>query len=255
MIVTNNNIGRYGRAGNQLFQLAAAIGYAEKHGVDAVFPEWYCNYTHKNMSQFFDNPINQSLGSERLVDYKEPNFHFNEIPYHPNVNLNLQGYYQSENYFSHCKALIKHYFTPKEKIEKIDACSIHVRRGDYVGSIHDVCDKYYYMRAIKAMKAYQYVVFSDDIPYCRSIFPEDFVFIDNKLHADSNNIHRANDTDVHDLFLMAACTHHIISNSSYSWWGAWLGEHEDSKIIAPKRWFNTKDLNDKDIIPERWIKM
>ena len=79
-MVTSLGIGKNGRAGNQLFQIAATLGLAAKHNDVAVFPKWHCSYTNKDMSVYFKNPINQSYNGEPVIDYKEPHFHYSEIP-------------------------------------------------------------------------------------------------------------------------------------------------------------------------------
>ena len=87
-------------------------------------------------------------------------------------------------------------------------------------------------------------MFSDDLPWCKENFTgERFVFIDEK--------------DYISLILMARCDHSVIANSSFSWWGAWLGETLDTVVIAPRHWFGDdkpKDF-DADIKPQRWIQL
>lgn len=263
MIVTYKDLGKNGRLGNQLFQIAATIGaayrYGNDFGVTAVFPKWFCTYTQKDMSKYFINRITQLYSLPETIDYKEPNFHFTPLPLiaEDETNINLQGYFQSWKYFVHCEHIIRHYFTPFHTYPKQDACAIHVRRGDYMDNtakaVHYVCDLDYYKRAIKEMGDMEYIVFSDDIPWCKENFPAEYTFVENDLHKYGGQIHHPNNSDVRDLFMMAACSHHIISNSSFSWWAAWLSESK--KVIAPKRWFAVDKFNDKDVVPEHWIKI
>ena len=265
-MVTSLGIGKNGRAGNQLFQIAATLGLAAKHNDVAVFPKWHCSYTNKDMSVYFKNPINQSYNGEPVIDYKEPHFHYSEIPYQP--NLNLVGYFQSPKYWEHCIPLIRHHFEPSEAVSESmkkywrpdSTCSIHVRRGDFSGvskSVHgDICDLAYYEKAISIVRGRVHldaiIVFSDDIEWCKRNFPTYYVFIENGLSGDK--IHRENKTDVEELFLMSFCNHNIISNSSFSWWAAWLNENPNKIVVAPKRWFNN-DFNTKDLISDSWIKI
>jgi hypothetical protein len=82
-----------------------------------------------------------------------------------------------------------------------------------------------------------YIVFSDDIDWCKKNLP----FLDEKIFIEGND-------DFFDLYLMSKCQNNIIANSSFSWWGAWLNKSENKKVMSPKNWFgqsykhNTKDL-------------
>ena len=89
------------------------------------------------------------------------------------------------------------------------------------------------------------VVFSDDPSWCHG---NEF-FVDDKFIISENN-----DADF-DMCLMSKCKYHIIANSSFSWWGAWLSANENKKVIAPSKWFgvNNQDKNTKDLFPEDWI--
>jgi len=257
MIVTNTNIGKYGRAGNQLFQVAACLGYAEKYRRQMViYGEWYCTYTNKNMGLFFENILPRGTKPNFTRTYTEPYFHYADIPDFKE-SINLHGYFQSEKYFQHCEKTIRHYFTPRKNIaEKLrkkyqdfsNTCSIHIRRGDYVNHpLHEVCNIEYYRRAIaeieKRTAIRKYMVFSDDIGWCRSNFPgEKFHFVEGNH-------------DIEDIFLMSMCTHHIIANSSFSWWGSWLNPNADKIILAPSAWFNNSNMVQTDVYANKMIKI
>ena len=159
--------------------------------------------------------------------------------------LNLKGYFQSELYFEHCSDQVRHYFKPTKHIhDKLvlkygnmsDTCSIHVRRGDYVNHpLHEVANIDYYNRAMTEMerssKVKKYFVFSDDFAWCKKNFIGDkFLFITNNV-------------DTEDLFLMSMCNNHIITNSSFSWWGSWLNQNVNKIVIAPTKWFNGSGSN------------
>lgn len=257
-MITCTSLGRYGRLGNQMFQIAAVIGSARKQSNIAVFPKWHCTYTNKDMSVYFENKIKQDFVLVRsLFEYEEPYFQYAEIP---NMNdVNIRGYFQSEKYFQHCPELIRRYFQPSsEMLEKIkskykkyingSSCAIHVRRGDYVGNyFHEVCSMKYYNDAILEVKNKTnvdfFLVFSDDIDWCKQNFPVDFVFIEDNF-------------DTEDLFLMSMCKHNIIANSSMSWWGSWLNANPDKIIIVPNKWFGPKcTLNDVDIYTKNMIRL
>jgi hypothetical protein len=188
---------------------------------------------------------------------------FNESFFNNPVNTYLDGYFQSEKYFvRHRETLLKD-FTFQQKPEgrneelisrltETNALSIHVRRGDYVSltsasSFHGFAGEDYYSTAIKDMFLNQpqisvSVVFSDDIEWAKKHITTPV----NTIYVDWNS------KGYEDLRLMTHCKHHIIANSSFSWWGAWLGEKKDSRIMAPRKWFADANASDKDIIPERW---
>jgi hypothetical protein len=170
----------------------------------------------------------------------------------------LIGYFQSEKNFPD-RAFIEWLFTPSDvvtdKLEKYknllvgNTCSLHVRRGNYrnLQNRHPVLSMDYYTKAVWALEAFKvnrFFVFSNDINWCRNNFIGDqFTFVD--------------DVDYVELFLMSSCTHHIISNSSFAWWGAWLKETDDTVTVAPEVWFGNflPEGLATDIVPDRWIKL
>lgn len=120
--------------------------------------------------------------------------------------------------------------------------SIHVRRGDYVGNSFyaDLFEDGYYKRAMELFLGEQFLVFSDDITWCKGqeLFKE-------CAFAEGNDA-------IEDMNMMASCKHNIIANSSFSWWAAWLNPSPLKKIVAPKSWFS----GDKEIsLPNSWIRI
>ena len=196
--------------------------------------------------------------------------HETTFNYFPNIkkkykNVVINGYWQSEYYFKDIKEEILKDFeiiTPistnasivLEKIQSCNAVSLHVRRGDYVSipstsSFHGVCSLEYYHEAIKILNSkfseLQFFIFTDDIAWSKKYFNS------------SNMIIASNDnqTDIDDLRLMSYCQHHIIANSSFSWWGAYLGKNKNKTVIAPTRWFNNDSINTEFLIPKNWIRI
>ena len=175
----------------------------------------------------------------------------------------LLGFFQSERYFAPIAETLRDELTPAApdddatadlcaEIERREAVSIHVRRGDYLRSPnHNVCTLDYYREAIRRARDRLsdpwFFVFSDDLAWCRAHLPVErgeFVDLAHSRVAPCN-----------DLRLMSRCQHHIIANSTYSWWGAWLNPHPDKQVWAPGRWFGDDDMNRRalaDTIPETW---
>ncbi|MCD7977616.1 MAG: alpha-1,2-fucosyltransferase [Tannerellaceae bacterium] len=172
--------------------------------------------------------------------------------------MHIQGYFQSEKYFD--SSLVRNMFKIdnetqdflKEKYDEIlelpGITSINVRRGDYL-KVQDhlpVCSLNYYNKAIEIIgKDKPYLITSDDLEWCRQNFKGDKFYF-----AECTN-------PTYDLYLPSMCQNHIISNSTFSWWGAWLNNSEDKKVIAPLRWFGPKyaEHNTQDLLPEKWIKI
>ena len=236
MSVTFSRLGHLGRMGNSMFQIAAVIGYAEKHGQPFGFPAWeYQDYFANPLPSFPNEPV-------RVIQERSFSWHEPKAPF-PHRNIDLYGYFQSEKYFKHAEATVRHYFKPKKEYEKSNFVSVHVRRGDYLGlsDYHNVLGMEYYNAACGMFSNCIFAVFSDDIPWCRENFKGDhFIFVD------SGN-------DIDDFFIMASCAHHIIANSSYSWWAAWLSEMDGKRVIAPKKWFGpAAPHNPKDIYCENF---
>ncbi|MGB6068613.1 MAG: alpha-1,2-fucosyltransferase [Desulfomonilaceae bacterium] len=179
----------------------------------------------------------------------------------------LEGYWQSERYFREIACTIRDEFQVKhplagrnavmaECIRNTGSVSVHIRRGDYatdphINCIHGVCAPDYYQRAIAFMAQrvgrLHSFVFSDDPVWVKGNLALDYP----TTVVDHNGV----DGDYEDLRLMTMCKHHIIANSSFSWWGAWLAQNPDKVIIAPTKWFNTSEFDSSDLVPRGWIRM
>ena len=261
-IVTYKKLGENGRTGNCLFQIAATIGYGINHNKFYTFPEW-------EHSKFFKNFPDSLTDLSNLDQINEAGFSYSHLPFKEG-DVNLEGYFQSEKYFAHCKKLVlaqlelnyKHQNTVNELYSEInpnnlETIAIHVRRGDYVtnagtNEYHGVLPLTYYENAIEVANSSRkllnqplFVVFSDDIEWCKQYFKSELL-----------NIHFMEQNGaVIDLFLMAKCDHQIIANSSYSWWAAWINQNPDKIVIAPEYWFKGGPRNTDDLIPESWIRI
>lgn len=179
----------------------------------------------------------------------------------------LHGYWQSERYFaSHAAELRKEFeFVSKatgvnaellNRISQSHSVSLHVRRGDYVsksgGATHGTCTPGYYSRAVETIagrlgQAFTLFIFSDDPNWARA----NLAFSQPTIIVDANDASKG----FEDLRLMSACRHHIVANSSFSWWGAWLNARPDKIVIAPERWYANPEMKNPDICPANWLKV
>ncbi len=182
-------------------------------------------------------------------------------------NVYLDGYFQSEKYFINIADIIKDEFRVKNELngknkdiaeimQNAQSVSIHIRRGDYIADFkasqtHGTCGLDYYHRSIEKLSSKinqpYFFVFSDDIDWCRNNL---------KVKYPINYVdHNQPDKAYEDLRLMSFCRHHIIANSSFSWWGAWLAPNKDKIVFAPEKWFARDDINTEGTIPDNWIKI
>lgn len=246
-MITYNKLGHYGRLGNQMFEIAGTIGLATKHGYDFGFPKWI-NHDHAkkgyegdiNVQDYFVNPLPEVEPNDAPEVRVPWGYHDISIP----DNVSLWGHMQSEKYFTHCKDQVRHYFEMKQMFVKLypNSVAVHLRAGDYDGNYHPIMTKEYYREAMSLFVGYDYYLFSDDIELFRAMIGE------------ADNIHYLHSSYMTDFYVMRNCTHHIISNSTFSWWAAWLGQKEGTRVIAPSNWFGSvAKISSKDIYPDNWI--
>ncbi len=251
-----------GQLGNQMFQIAAAASLALDNNASTAFPDLIT-------SDEFNIPLNYrevfcqletKITCPIQFHYFDPNCQYTPIPYRP--NMCIRGWFQSEKYFCHHKKEIQNLFAPTSKINNyletkyIDIinhpCTVSIHHRSYLiedpkQTHHPTQPKEYYLKAISYYpEDALFVVCSNDLNWCKQNFddiPRTFVYIENEPH-------------FHDLYLMSMCKHNIISNSSFSWWSAYLNLNLDKIVIAPKRWFaETAGRDYKDVIPENWISL
>jgi len=250
-----------GGLGNQMFQISAAYALSMDVNDDYCFDFNTChtpaqgNVSTKYKDNIFLNVKNSNLSKHSFTNYyKEPKFSYKELP--KTKNTYLHGYFQSEKYFSNYKDEIKKLFNfdVNKKIElqkhlsKFDEITaIHVRRGDYLKkpNYHPTCTIEYYKKAINVIgKESDFIFVSDDINWCKENFK-------------GKNIHYSPFTnELDDLYLIMLCDNQIIGNSSFSWWGGYLCEYHNNKVIAPSTWFGPNGPQDtQDIYLPKWIKI
>lgn len=209
------------------------------------------------------------LGRIKVTITEQSGIYFKEVT--PIVNsigkyVEYKGFWQSEKYFLDVEEDVRKAFhfdiyklseASKLVLKKItkdskNHVSIHVRRGDYMNDPErQVCSLDYYNRAIAYIKDHVsapiFVIFSDDINWCKTQFGEagdTLLYVDWNTSADSWQ----------DMCLMSKCHHHIIANSSFSWWGAWLNDNKNKIVICPKYW-NVGFPLDTDTIPMKWVRL
>lgn len=216
--------------------------------------------------------IHQIFAGRRTDINKSTHIRERSMSFDPDIlnappDVYLEGYWASERYFKDIEQIIREEFTVKEEMDKpnrelaaiiseTDAISLHVRRGDFISNpvtneFHGTCSLDYYHRAIaqltKTVERPHLFIFSDDPEWVRDnlhlSYPSTQVTINDP------------DKGYMDLRLMSLCKHHIIANSTFSWWGAWLSTFPDKQVYAPEKWFNKADMNSNDLIPESWIRI
>jgi hypothetical protein len=209
-------------------------------------------------------PIGRMAGEHTFSVFNENSFDFDPRMRECGPRTYLVGYWQSERYFADIAGLVRQELTYLRapdaanaqwlaRIRAANAVCVHVRRGDYLLAAHfrhhGLCSADYYRRAIRLMRervaAPQFFVFSDDWPWCREhLAAPDMVVVD------ANQPEAGQD----ELRLMAACRHHVIANSSLSWWAAWLGTTPGQVVVAPTPWF-THRSETPDLLPAGWVTM
>lgn len=249
-MLTYKNLGRLGRFCNALFQIFGTIGIATKSQQSFAFP-------------VFRNYDGERLGSDKDIDcYKHFVNQLPEIPEgvefidHPyfwgysDLNFNtgnwsLNGHFQSERYFEHCRDLILHYGKMVDEPADIDAVAIHCRHGDYDNNYHPIQTKDYYRAALGHMPPTTLLLFSDDLQKASDM-------MDN-IGVEYTTV----DKDTYESFkIMKKCKHFITANSSYSLMAAILGNQEGKRVVCPSNWFGpawgdkgATDYMAKDIYP------
>nr|WP_321522414.1 alpha-1,2-fucosyltransferase [uncultured Macellibacteroides sp.] len=244
-----------GRLGNNLFQIATVSSLTKDFSFCLINDD-QIKQVERYRDSIFKNIKTINGIPENIKYYKEPSFEYNKIPYIHGEDLIIDGYFQSEKYFK--REIVLNLLKIPNNIRrdilnnygdllKKEVVSIHVRRGDYLKLPHALpfCGIKYYLKAIQYIGSDKvFLVCSDDIKWCKKNFKKgSFIFVENS-------------SPLNDLYLQSLCSHNIISNSSFSWWGAWLNENPNKIVIAPQTWFGLSiKLKTDDLIPETWIRI
>jgi hypothetical protein len=183
-------------------------------------------------------------------------------------DLFLFGYWQAFPYIKPIRLILQQEFKTKQPISNhykdyldhiraSESVMLHIRRGDYVDSpsasrLHGVLPLSYYDQTIEKLLLYypasHFFVFSDDLNWAKEALPKNLnmTFIENSHQSDAA---------AEELQLMYECKHHIIANSSLSWWGAWLKQDDRGVVFAPKRWINDSSFDTSNLLPESWQRL
>lgn len=218
------------------------------------------------LSRFFLR-VTRKIECPCMSYVKERHYHFDPRILDLPDGVYLDGYWQSERYFADAAELIRKEVKVNapltgcnaelaREIGDHQAVSLHVRRGDYITDpithrAHGVCDLQYYARAVAyiatRVDAPMFFVFSDDPEWVRENLKLSYPL----RVVDHNGPEHGHE----DMRLMSLCQHHIIANSSFSWWGAWLNPRPDKIVVAPERWFNNHSADTRDLYPAGWVRL
>ena len=285
MTIGMNNLGRNGRMGNQRFQYAALVGIAKQCGYDFRIPD------HSNVPHF-----DYKSGSNIITEYHQLQYCFemlhcgdryglidgDEVELHeshefceelfkncPN-HVTLNGYFQSEKYFKNAEKLVRLDFRFKEHIieEVENNFSSYLNEEPVCILVRDFnpdfdypnCENNhinippeFYEKSIDILgRDRMYIICSNNIELTKKqeVFQGDnFIF------------NEVTPTDIYkghfDLCLMSMCQEFIISNSTFAWWGAWLGDGIGKRVLIPTPWYGPglSHINTDDLYPDEWEKI
>jgi hypothetical protein len=276
-----------GGLGNQMFQYAAARGVSLRAGLPLKLDlTGFDSYTRRRfalspfrivdtrastteirelrgpvprLQRHLPGPVRRMVAPSHVA---EPHFHFWPGLLDVDRAAYLSGHWQSERYFLDVASAIREDFTfldspagrTAEMLREIRSgrsVSLHVRRGDYLlaPETHSTCSPDYYRAAVaevtRRSPAARVYVFSDEPPWARANLDlgVPFTVVD----------HNGPDEGHEDLRLLSACHDHVTANSTFSWWGAWLGTATDKVVIAPRNWFATSVNDTRDLLPPGWM--
>lgn len=283
-----------GGLGNQMFQYAAgraiSVLHRKKLFLDLEFLETNNSdtdiFTARKYELSIFNFQPSFFSPLRKFAFKVTNALIRRIPFLPDNSFNvyddlsnfdtfrfpvcLDGFFQSENFFSTIRNIILNDFSFKKPIDEVNrgyakeiencnSVSVHFRRSDYVknpaaSAYHGTCSLNYYSNAVRLLKSKitdpVFFIFSDDPQWVQ----QEFINKNDDLNCKLIDVNR-NEDSWKDLFLMSMCRHNIIANSSFSWWAAWLNQNKDKIVMAPNKWTKKEMPMLANIHPKDWIKI
>jgi hypothetical protein len=264
-----------GGLGNQMFQYAMGLEQARRYDTTLRLDISALRY---DSMRRFNLDLFAGVEEPTVLEPQTADIHEQGLPYNGALQQSitprstLKGYWQSERYFPNVAADLRQKFVPRDPLpeffiprllEKVVAAGklatfLGVRRTDYVKKqdFHGVLPEAYYTRAIQILtyrlgSAPIVFVFSDEPEWCKANLklPVPFIVAGSYNWTTPHNRGREDA----DIYVMSKCSNAIIANSSFHWWGAWLGPQQN--VIAPKQWFTTTAEDSSDIVPSRWIQI
>lgn len=272
-----------GGIGNQLFQYWAAYFLSQVHGRDLYIDtgEYNASFDFTLMKEIAHHLDFINLKPSRLERLLQKRFMWpylqrmriyreTKLTYDPKFWAKsrdaqiIKGYFQSFRYFLDPDWVIEETLGALSRSaseynksvlqENCNLVSVHIRRGDYVKNsqtlkYHGVCSDAYYLNAMQLIKRIdadvKFVVFTNDIPYARQLFSDEPIYFAHEIFKPSS--------DREEMYLMSKCKFNIISNSSFSWWSAYLNQSPGKIVIAPDEWY-AFPFDSNDLLPVEWIK-
>lgn len=270
-----------GGLGNQLFMICASLAYGIQHNVKVVFPYHkgvenrgtYWDTLFNNLQMFTtEYPENNSIHIDSFRLYKETNFTYDPLPDFGDTNICLFGYFQSPLYFENCQSIIYELIRLSDKKSEIrnkyhslfdkKSLSMHFRMGDYKQKryYHPIMNYEYFEGALTyimentTVERVLYLCEQEDNEYVgkqinllKNKYPTlEFIKVDDSL------------PDYEQLLIMTCCDHNIMSNSTFSWWGAYMNENSEKIVCYPSVWFGEyyeHTHNFKDMMNTNWKKI
>lgn len=250
--------------GNILFNFSSAYGFSLKNGYNFCLYESLClDSCHSKFKEYkttiFEKFEFERFHKKNFFAFTPKNVFFQDPP-KTEKNICFFGQIFNPIYFSGLeKEIYDSLSLNRTEFNGNGFCSVHVRRGDKLiceeNYIH--LDEQYYKKAMaKIPYGTKFLIFSDDIDFCKNLFTKKNRFLNIEFLDQKNK-------DFIDLELMSKCEHNIIANSTFSWWGAFLNQNSNKIVVSPKLWFfdrtdlfNTEEKQNKyieELIPKKWI--
>lgn len=230
------------KLGNQLFGMAATLAYGARHGHAVRFPPWKsAGYFSMPSEMFGDIPPSTN-------HYDQPNLPYDPIPQREGGVIELRGNFISHKFFAGYEDVVRNAFaSPSGSAVLTNRIAIHVRRGDYVGGPYVQLEQPWYEAQMAQFPGATFLCFSDALPECRLMFAhrKDVTFSEGSAEQ--------------DLRRMTGCSGHIVANSTFSWWGAWLSGRDN--VIRPAHYHteafrrgtpHIQRWEDNDFWPDSW---
>lgn len=264
-----------GGLGNQLFIYGIGLALSRINECELhIDPSWFesQNLRHFELNSLaFEGhlsfaKVNSRFSRKSRSEFREKSFAFDGDIWRVKSGTSLSGYFQSWKYLDKCAAHLRHqiysvvdpspwFLEQRFLLQELgEWTSVHVRRGDYQNDgnmqFHGLLDLNYYDRALSLTRQRvgerPVVLFSDDLAQASKIM--------NDLAIDVRPlVPPPNTRPLEVMILMSLATSAVIANSSFSWWGAWLGDRTSKSVVAPRPWFNNPHMQDRDLFPAHWI--